>query len=135
MHVEKFIRKINKRKFLQFFLLNFSLICLFQFLFLKLNLKKESDLFFIPLFLFTTLTIITLQYPILKISKNWIYKVTVYWLSMNLFFFLVGFLIEISLKSFENGFKMIIYGNLMLLPYLGLVLIISMNYFFRKQIF
>lgn len=135
MHYWKLIRKINRRKFLTFFLLNLSLIFLFQFISFKPNLKNEIDLIFISKFILITVTIIIIQYPILKIYENWIFKVSIYWLSMNLFFFLLGFFIEITLKSFENGLIMIIYGNLTIIPHLGLVIIIAINYLLRKQIF
>lgn len=135
MHYWKLIRKINRRKFLTFFLLNLSLIFLFQFISFKPNLKNEIDLTFISKFILITVTIIIIQYPILKIYENWIFKVSIYWLSMNLFFFLLGFFIEITLKSFENGLIMIIYGNLTIIPHLGLVIIIAINYLLRKQIF
>ena len=135
MHYWKIIRKINRRKFLTFFLLNLSLIVLFQFIFFKQNLKNEIDLIFISKFILITVTIIIIQYPILKIYENWIFKFTIYWLSMNLFFFLLGFFMEITLKSFENGLIMIIYGNLTIIPYFGLVTIIAINYLLRKKIF
>lgn len=135
MHYGKLIRKINRRKYITYFLLNSSLIFLFQFIFFKLNLKNEIDLIFIPKFILITVTIIIIQYPFLKFYENWIYKISIYWLSMNLFFFLFGFFSEITLKSFKNGLIMIIYGNLIIIPYLWLVIIIAINYLLRKQIF
>lgn len=135
MQIENLKNELIKRKFLIFLLLNSILTFTLQLTFFIPNFKDEKDFTIVPIFTIITIVIIIVQYPFLKILKNWGYKSLIFWISMNSFLFLLGFFTEIGAKSFENGIKVIIYGNLLIIPYLFLGIIIVVNYLLRKQIF
>ncbi|WP_159461380.1 hypothetical protein [Dysgonomonas massiliensis] len=82
------------------------------------------------------LIIVFAQYPILCKSKNWYLKTLVFFLSMNIFLLLYGEALCFADDCIGDfpGLKMIVFGNIMGAG-IGFIVVIAVNYIFRKDLF
>ena len=144
----KFIKQISKtyvdKKFKRFFVLNFILIALCNLFILYLNNGNKQNIY--PwetyiLMLTISIIIIFIQYPILRIKKNWYYKTLIFYLSILFFLFVFGITETIHLtkqlnlgESLKMGLILTIigqlFGGIFLFPF-----IVTINWFFNQFIF
>ncbi len=132
-------------KFKKFYYVNFFAIAfleIFFILFLNKTNRIDSDtLKIICVMILISGVIIVIQYPLLILFKNWIYKSIIYYLSMLLFLFVLGIVFHITEfvncrteDLVESGLKMIVMGQIFggLLMY---IILIILNWKLRDDIF
>jgi len=135
--------KIEKNKYINFIVINFFIVNLYNLMFFKIfngNNQNDYPIDFLILFVAISIPLIIFQYPALNIRRNWLYKIIIFYGTMNLFLFLSGFIFSIYFSDKENfsnwfsdGLKMIIYGNIVGL--FGFGIIVLTNFLFRKRLF
>ncbi len=93
---------MSKKHFL-FFILNLLLVTIFISLIIYFNNGKENDFPYdsLGVAVLISMPIVYLQYPILNLKNNWLYKSVVLYLSMLVFLFVFG----IAMIYIDTGFK------------------------------
>ena len=117
------MKKFQLLKFKRFYFLNFSAIGfleIFYILFLNNSNPINGDILRLSsVIILISSILIALQYPVLILFQNWIYKSMIFYLSMISFLFCIGVLFHFSehsiyssLDLIESGIKSVILGQI-----------------------
>ncbi|AXU94925.1 hypothetical protein CI789_06615 [Erwinia persicina] len=131
---------VNVDKYVAFTVVNFFTA---SFIMLIVCMIFASLKFFVCS-LISILIVVVLQYPALNRCKGWLSRSVVFFLSMNVFLFILGVVasltLGISLDNVDAGLKMIYIGNVFGVFFAGIgpigyLLILLVNISLRKHFF
>lgn len=139
--------KLDGEKYFAFSVINFIFVAGHILLVLNFFAGKNREGFssIITIALACALLVVLAQYPLLVRARNWLLRVLVFFLSMQVFMFLFGIAVRIIWEGFREGFpgmmsivnsglNMMVVGNVTG-AFVGFLIITPMNFLLREFFF
>jgi hypothetical protein len=138
--------KIINKKYLKFVYYNLIFVVLSMSIILYLSNGTGNSYPFdlVGISIIIAIPIIVLQYPLLILNRNWIYRTVVFYLSMLVYLFIFGIILSWNeevgdnlagswIARFDGGLRLMFYGQLFG-GFFGFALVWFINYLLAEKL-